>query len=108
MAGMAALSSDTSHHIVIRKARIEDAWEMAKAHCDVFLPDYSFPLNLVMKVDSLLAIVWGFVVVPNGCQRTYLVAVYDNLEDKGYIVGSLTMDTLADYLPKEGPLQQRR
>ncbi|KAL1828056.1 GCN5-related N-acetyltransferase 4, chloroplastic-like [Daucus carota subsp. sativus] len=97
---------------------------MAKAHCSVFLSEYSFPIDIVMKVDNLLAIVWGFSVVPNGCRRTYFVAVNDRLIDtqdlkshgvdqkfdldKGYVVGSLTMDTLADYLPLEGPLQQRR
>lgn len=68
--------------------------------------------------------------VPNGCRRTCLVAVVDSsLDDtfffrsedfkiggfdgkfslnKGYVAGILTVDTVADFLPRKGPLRQRR
>ncbi|XP_043706138.1 uncharacterized protein LOC122655841 [Telopea speciosissima] len=116
--------------IVVREARLEDCWEVAETHCSSFFPDYSFPLDLVLRVDRLMAMVSGFSI-PTDCERTCLVAVIggsvddDNFfcgtEDfkagdfkgkfslnKGYVAGILTVDTAADFLPRRGPLRQRR
>nr|XP_043632520.1 uncharacterized protein LOC122603779 isoform X2 [Erigeron canadensis] len=89
-----------SPEIVVREARIEDCWEVAETH------------------------------LPPGCRRTCLVAVAGASEDdmfcigdedlkiagfgakvslnKGYVAGILTLDTVADFLPRKGPLRQRR
>ncbi|CAK7325464.1 unnamed protein product [Dovyalis caffra] len=118
-----------SPEIVVREARIEDCWEVAETHCSSFFPDYSFPLDFVLRVDRLVAMLSGFTI-PNGCRRTCLVAVigssvdqtfYIGSEDfkiggfdgkfslnRGYVAGILTVDTVADFLPRKGPLRQRR
>jgi hypothetical protein len=115
--------------IVVREARLEDCWEVAETHCSSFFPDYSFPLHFVLRVDRLVAMLSGFTI-PNGCRRTCLVAVigstgdqtfYIGSEDfkiggsagnfslnRGYIAGILTVDTVANFLPRKGPLRQRR
>ncbi|XP_010509081.2 PREDICTED: uncharacterized protein LOC104785546 isoform X2 [Camelina sativa] len=115
--------------IVVREARLEDCWEVAETHCSSFFPGYSFPLDVVLRVDRLMAMVMGFSVPP-GCRRTCLVAVIGSSADeaicfgsedfkigafdakislnKGYVAGILTVDTVADYLPRKGPLRQRR
>ncbi|CAH1438427.1 unnamed protein product [Lactuca virosa] len=91
-----------SPEIVVREARIEDCWEVAETH------------------------------LPTGCRRTCLVAVTSTAQDddntfffgdedlkiagfgakislnKGYVAGILTLDTVADFLPRKGPLRQRR
>nr|XP_043632518.1 uncharacterized protein LOC122603779 isoform X1 [Erigeron canadensis] len=118
-----------SPEIVVREARIEDCWEVAETHCSSFFPEYSFPLDFVLRIDRLLALVFG-LSVPPGCRRTCLVAVAGASEDdmfcigdedlkiagfgakvslnKGYVAGILTLDTVADFLPRKGPLRQRR
>lgn len=87
-------------------------------------------------MNKLIGLVFGFSV-PNGCKKTCLVAVTGSSEEveeedafllgsreikiagfngrlslrnlrKGYVTGILTLDTLADFLPRKGPLQQRR
>lgn len=115
--------------IVVREAQLEDSWEVAETHCRAFFPDYSFPLDFVLRIDRLMAMLLGFSV-PSGCRRTCLVAVVGSLvEDnhffggekfkvdgfegklslnKGYVAGILTVDTVADFLPRKGPLRQRR
>ncbi|KAF5175170.1 Acyl-CoA N-acyltransferases (NAT) superfamily protein [Thalictrum thalictroides] len=115
--------------IVVREARLEDCWEVAETHCSSFFPDYSFPLDLALRIDRLVGLLSGFSV-PNGCRRTCLVAVVNNSgEDKlflgseplevgtlegnfgfnrGYVAGILTVDTVADFLPRKGPLRERR
>ncbi|KAL4576464.1 hypothetical protein LXL04_012558 [Taraxacum kok-saghyz] len=120
-----------SPEIVVREARIEDCWEVAETHCSSFFPEYAFPLDFVLRIDRLLALVFG-LSVPPGCRRTCLVAVTDTSQDdtntffigdedlkiagfgakislnKGYVAGILTLDTVADFLPRKGPLRQRR
>ncbi|KAK1409598.1 hypothetical protein QVD17_36125 [Tagetes erecta] len=118
-----------SPEIVVREARIEDCWEVAETHCSSFFPEYQFPLDFVLRIDRLVALVFG-LSVPNGCRRTCLVAVTGASEDdtfcigdedlkiagfgakislnKGYVAGILTLDTVADFLPRKGPLRQRR
>ncbi|KQK01249.1 hypothetical protein BRADI_3g54710v3 [Brachypodium distachyon] len=115
--------------VVVRDARLEDCWEVADTHCGSFFPGYKFPLDLVLRIDRYIALLSGFSVPP-GCTRTCLVAVNPtavnnaisiecgDLRDaefhgkyglsKGSIAGILTVDTVADYLPRKGPLKQRR
>ncbi|CAN0909255.1 hypothetical protein LINGRAHAP2_LOCUS25690 [Linum grandiflorum] len=115
--------------IVVREARIEDCWEVAETHCSSFFPGYSFPLDFVLRMDRIVGLLVGFSLPP-GCMRTCLVAVvgssadqslYIGSEDikiggfdakftlnKGYVAGILTVDTVADFLPRKGPLRQRR
>ncbi|KAK3422313.1 hypothetical protein EUGRSUZ_G02836 [Eucalyptus grandis] len=118
-----------SPEIVVREARLEDCWEVAETHCSSFFPEYSFPLDFVLRIDRLVGMLAGFSI-PNGCQRVCLVAVVGSSggesllfgsEDiriggfdgrfsinKGYVTGILTVDTVADFLPRKGPLRQRR
>ncbi|XP_057475714.1 GCN5-related N-acetyltransferase 4, chloroplastic-like isoform X1 [Actinidia eriantha] len=118
-----------SPEIVVREARLEDSWEVVETHCSSFFPEYSFPLDFVLRIDRLVAMLFGFSV-PHGCRRTCLVAVigssvhdtfFFGSEDveiggpigrfslnKGYVAGILTVDTVADFLPRKGPLRQRR
>uniref|UniRef100_A0A5B6YJZ4 N-acetyltransferase domain-containing protein n=1 Tax=Davidia involucrata TaxID=16924 RepID=A0A5B6YJZ4_DAVIN len=118
-----------SPEIVVREARLEDCWEVAETHCSSFFPEYSFPLDFMLRIDRLVAVVSGFSV-PNGCRRTCLVAVIGSSVDdsflfgsedfkvggfdgkfslnKKYVAGILTVDTVADFLPRKGPLRQRR
>ncbi|PPD81954.1 hypothetical protein GOBAR_DD21111 [Gossypium barbadense] len=117
-----------SPEIVVREARLEDCWEVAETHCSSFFPEYSFPLDFVLRVDRLVGMLSGFSIPP-GCRRTCLVAVIGGsvgdtflfgTEDfkiggfdgkfslnKGYVTGILTIDTVADFLPRKGPLRQR-
>ncbi|KAL0775260.1 hypothetical protein Bca101_040412 [Brassica carinata] len=126
---IADLFPAVSPEIVVREARLEDCWEVAETHCSSFFPGYSFPLDIVLRVDRLMAMIMGFSVPP-GCQRICLVAVIGSSVDeticigsqgfkigafdakislsKGYVAGILTVDTVADYLPRKGPLRQRR
>lgn len=118
-----------SPEIVVREARLEDCWEVAETHCSSFFPEYSFPLDFVLRVDRLVGMLAGFSL-PIGCKRTCLVAVIGNSADetflfgsddfkiagldgkislsKRYVAGILTVDTVADFLPRKGPLRQRR
>ncbi|CAK8573172.1 unnamed protein product [Lathyrus sativus] len=118
-----------SPEITVREARLEDCWEVAETHCSSFFPEYSFPLDFVLRMDRLVAMLAGFSL-PSGCKRTCLVAVIGNSLDqtflfgsedfkiagldgklslnKGYVAGILTVDTVADFLPRKGPLRQRR
>lgn len=117
-----------SPDVVVREARLEDCWEIAETHCSSFFPEYSFPLDFVLRIDRILAMVVG-LSVPSGCKRTCLVAVIGSSVNeslfgseelriggfdtrlslnKGYVAGILTVDTVADFLPRRGPLRQRR
>ncbi|WRX12566.1 hypothetical protein QQP08_005053 [Theobroma cacao] len=123
------LFSTLSPEIVVREARLEDCWEVAETHCSSFFPEYSFPLDFVLRVDRLVAMLSGFSIPP-GCRRTCLVAVIGGSADdtflfgsedfkiggfdgkfslnRGYVTGILTVDSVADFLPRKGPLRQRR
>ncbi|KAK4430907.1 hypothetical protein Salat_0852600 [Sesamum alatum] len=126
---VAEIFPTVSPEIVVREARIEDCWEVAETHCSCFFPEYSFPLDFVLRMDRLVGMLFGFSI-PKGCKRTCLVAVTgssgedsfyvgsDNFKiggldgkfslNKGYVAGILTVDTVADFLPRKGPLRQRR
>ncbi|XP_047341355.1 uncharacterized protein LOC124945033 [Impatiens glandulifera] len=119
------------NEIMVREARLEDCWEVAETHCSCFFPNYSFPFDLMLRMNRVVGMVSGFSSLPTGCKRTCLVAVIGNshgesfvfgnedfriggldvrfsLINKGYIAGILTVDTVADFLPRKGPFQQRR
>lgn len=125
---MVELFPTVSPEIVVREARLEDCWEVAETHCSCFFPEYSFPLDLVLRVDRLLAMLSGFTV-QHGSRRICLVAVDGSSVDqtffgsedfkiggldrifslnRGYVAGILTVDTVADFLPRKGPLRLRR
>lgn len=114
--------------IVVRDARLEDCWEVADTHCGSFFPGYKFPLDLVLRIDRYIALLAGFTVPP-GCMRTCLVAVNPDPVSgsfdvecgdagdaefqkyslsRGSIAGILTIDTVAEYLPRRGHLKLRR
>ncbi|CAL5407301.1 unnamed protein product [Camellia sinensis] len=119
-----------SPEIVVREARLEDCWEVAETHCSIFFPKYSFPFGLLLRINRLVSVMLSGFNVPKGCRKTCLIAVVgssldDNLyfgnEDfkigglngifslnKTCVAGILTVDTLADFLPRKGPLRQRR
>lgn len=127
---MAELFPTVSPEIVVREARIEDCWEVAETHCSSFFPEFSFPLDFVLRIDRLIGMLFG-LSLPKGCQRTCLVAVTGTSSEevpfflgsddlrigsfdgklslcKGYVAGILTVDTVADFLPRKGPHRQRR
>lgn len=124
---VADLFPSVSPEVVVREARLDDCWEVVETHCSSFFPEYSFPLDFVMRIDRLAAMIFG-LSIPNGCKRTCLVAVIgsantfyfesDDLKfggfdakfplNRGHVAGILTVDTVADFLPRKGPLRQRR
>ncbi|KAE8672019.1 Phosphoglucosamine mutase family protein [Hibiscus syriacus] len=76
-----------SPEIVVREAQLEDCWEVAETHCSSFFPAYSFPLDFVLRVDRLVAMLSGFSVPP-GCRRTCLVAVMGGSADDTFLIGA--------------------
>lgn len=118
--------------IVVREARLEDYWEVAETHCNTFFPEYSFPLDFVLRIDRLLVAMLAAMLSglfrPSGCKRVCLVAVvigsgishdesvlfrsdFDGnlrINKKGYVAGILTLDNFADFLPRKRPRRQRR
>ncbi|BBG97814.1 Acyl-CoA N-acyltransferases superfamily protein [Prunus dulcis] len=84
---VADLFPTVSPEIVVREARLEDCWEVAETHCSSFFPEYSFPLDFVLRIDRLVAMLAGFSL-PNGCKRTCLVAVIGNSIDETFLFGS--------------------
>ncbi|KAG5051094.1 hypothetical protein AAZX31_02G070200 [Glycine max] len=123
-----------SPEIIVREARLEDYWGVAETHCKCFFPEYSFPLDFVLRIDRLVvamlaAMLAGFFR-PRDCRRICLVAVIDSSLDesfsfeseglkiggfdgkfslnKGYVAGILTVDNNADFLPRKGPRRHRR
>ncbi|KAL3810494.1 hypothetical protein ACJIZ3_000018 [Penstemon smallii] len=126
---VAELFPTISPEIIVREARIEDCWQVAETHCSSFFPEHSFPLDFVWRIDRLVGMLFGFSI-PNGCKRTCLVAVTGSSGENSFLLGSddfkigvfdgifrlnrgnitgiLTVDTVADFLPRKGPLRQRR
>ncbi|KAL2335042.1 hypothetical protein Fmac_016255 [Flemingia macrophylla] len=123
-----------SPEIIVREARLEDYWGVAETHCKCFFPEYSFPLDFVLRIDRmvmvvLVAMLTGFFR-PRSCRRICLVAVIGSSLDeslsfgtedlkigsfdgkfslnKGYVAGILTVDNNADFLPRKGPRRHRR
>ncbi|KAG8060647.1 hypothetical protein GUJ93_ZPchr0002g24374 [Zizania palustris] len=88
-----------SPDIMVRDARLEDCWEVADTHCSSFFPDYTFPLDLVLLSTSI-SIGYGDLRDADFQGKHGL--------SKASIAGILTVDTVADYLPRKGPLKQRR
>ncbi|MQM21898.1 hypothetical protein Taro_054945 [Colocasia esculenta] len=127
--GVDFLPSIYRPNVVVREARLEDCWEVAETHCSSFFPNCTFPLDLVLRVDRFVGLLSGFSV-PAGCMRSCLVAVTgcgieDNLVigskvfrvggfegkfslNRGTVAGILTVDTVADFLPRRGPFRLRR
>lgn len=121
------LFSSIHDEIVIRDAGLADCWEVADTHCSCFFPNYTFPIDLVLRIDKFIALLSGFSVPP-GCMRTCLIAVtgvsgndalyigskdfkigrFENNLTKESVAGILTVDTVADYLPRKGSLKQKR
>ncbi|KAL8518000.1 hypothetical protein ACS0TY_009332 [Phlomoides rotata] len=97
----------TSDEVVVREARIEEFWEVAETHCSSFFPAYSFPLDFALRLNRLLSMLFA-VSLPKGCKRTCLVAVGGFEGRFGNVAGILTVDTLANFLPRKGPLRLRR
>jgi len=123
-----------SPEIVVREARLEDYWGVAETHCNCFFPEYSFPLDFVLRIDRLVvamlaAMLAGFFR-PRHCRKICLVAVIGSSLDesfsfgseghkigsfdgkfnlnKSYVAGILTVDNNADFLPRKGPRRHRR
>ncbi|CAJ1947940.1 unnamed protein product [Sphenostylis stenocarpa] len=123
-----------SSEIIVREARLEDYWGVAETHCKCFFPEYSFPLDFVLRMDRLvvamLAAMLAGLFRPRDCRRICLVAVIGSSRDesfsfrneghkiggfdgkfslnKGYVAGILTVDNNADFLPRKGPRRHRR
>ncbi|KAH9288197.1 hypothetical protein KI387_032314, partial [Taxus chinensis] len=115
--------------ILVREARPEDYWEVAETHCNSFFPDRGFPMDLVLRADRLVAMFAGFSL-PSGCRKKCLVAIDERLTEEnhlleserprkvdiephlclngGRISGILTIDTVAEFLPRRGQLGLRR
>ncbi|URD91131.1 Acetyltransferase (GNAT) family [Musa troglodytarum] len=83
--------------VTVRDARLEDCWEVADTHCSCFFPDYTFPVDLVLRIDRFVGLLSGFSVPPGKFSI-----------NRGSVAGILTVDTVADFLPRKGPLRQRR
>ncbi|XP_022886097.1 uncharacterized protein LOC111402177 [Olea europaea var. sylvestris] len=126
---VADLFPTVSPEIVVREARSEDCWEVAETHCSSFFPKFRFPYDYLLRINRAIGMLFGYSM-PNGCNRTCLVAVIGSSDqdasfsvnddfkigvfdgmfslNRGYVAGILTVDTIADFLPRKGPLQQRR
>lgn len=123
-----------SLQVAIKEASLGDYWEVADTHCAAFLPELVFPMDTIMRLDRVIAMVGG-LPLPSGCQRKCLVAVghvYKGLGPSGLsirdlllgwktfeddarnelqlesILGILTVDTLAEFLPKRMSTGMRR
>ncbi|CAL0303060.1 unnamed protein product [Lupinus luteus] len=123
-----------SPEIIVREAKLEDYWEVAEIHCSSFFPEFSFPLDFLLRIDRLLLAMLAAILAglarPRDCKRIYLVAVIGSSHDetfllqsedskiggfvgkfshkKGYVAGILTVDNFAEFLPRKGPRRRRR
>ncbi|XP_047150624.1 uncharacterized protein LOC124822640 [Vigna umbellata] len=131
---VADLFPAVSPEIIVREARLEDYWGVAETHCKCFFPEYSFPLDFVLRIDRLvlamLAAILAGLFRPRHCRKICLVAVIGTSLDesfsfgseghkigsfdgkfslnRGYVAGILTVDNNADFLPRKGPRRHRR
>ncbi|THU66662.1 hypothetical protein C4D60_Mb05t16520 [Musa balbisiana] len=113
--------------VTVRDVQLEDYWEVADTHCSCFFPNHKFPINFMLRINRFVGL-FSRSSVPPGSMKTCLVAVFDSpvndniyveCEDlktgcfegkigRGSVAGILTVDTVADFLPRKGPLRQRR
>ncbi|XP_019449805.1 PREDICTED: uncharacterized protein LOC109352328 isoform X2 [Lupinus angustifolius] len=109
-----------SPEIIVREAKLEDYWEVAEIHCSSFFPEFSFPLDFLLRIDRLLLAMLAAILTglarPRYCKRIYLVAVIGSSHDETFllesedskIAGILTVDNFAEFLPRKGPGRRRR
>ncbi|CAI5959407.1 unnamed protein product [Closterium sp. NIES-65] len=59
--------------LVVREARPEEYWEAADVHCAAFFPHAPFPLNYILRMDRVSAILAN-LSMPRGTYKKCLVA----------------------------------
>lgn len=124
-----------SLQVAIREADLQDYWEVADTHCGAFLPDLGFPMDMLLRFDRVVAMLGGFSL-PIGRKRKCLVAVdgktHAGLKRVGFslgdlllawtsfergarhdlnvetILGIVTVDTVAEFLPRRKTTGLRR
>ncbi|KAH7351945.1 hypothetical protein KP509_19G021500 [Ceratopteris richardii] len=122
--------AEQSFRVTVRQATITDYWGVADTHCGAFFPELVFPMDALLRLDRVVAMLGG-LTLPVGCQRKCLVAVggeigtndlvndslrgsqpfEKGLQDDlllGSVLGVLTIDTLAEFLPRRKPTGSRR
>ncbi|KAJ7269974.1 hypothetical protein O6H91_15G054600 [Diphasiastrum complanatum] len=128
---MTNLHQQASVSHIVREGSLGDFWQIADTHCGAFLPDTKFPMGYIFRCDRMMALLASFSLCP-GQKRKYLVAI-DNeapvptdsfqadftsmfsfgfgVEEKvqhNHISGILTVDTLAEFLPRQKRTGRRR
>ncbi|KAJ3669907.1 hypothetical protein LUZ60_010231 [Juncus effusus] len=105
--------------VVVREARAEDAWQVADTHCSSFYPHFKFPIDLILKVYRVVGML-NRIGAPSasGPFASCLVAVRDEAKiggfdwilgfDQPYVAGVITVDSVAEFLPRKGPSKERR
>ncbi|BFI24805.1 hypothetical protein MPTK2_1g15020 [Marchantia polymorpha subsp. ruderalis] len=120
--------------LIIREAYLTDFWEVSDTHCGAFFPHVKFPMDFILRSDRAMTML-GNLTLPSDQKRICLVALealyLDSVEteSKGEnskpqfsflvnlagagelsskVSGALTMDTLAEFLPRRKPLSRRR
>ncbi|KAL2966830.1 hypothetical protein AAZX31_16G140200 [Glycine max] len=76
---------------------------LAETHCKCFFPEYSFPLDFVLRIDRLVVAISldeSFSFGSGGLKMGGFDGKF-NL-NKGYVAGILTVDNNADFLPRKG------
>ncbi|XP_064965060.1 GCN5-related N-acetyltransferase 4, chloroplastic-like isoform X2 [Musa acuminata AAA Group] len=81
--------------VTVRDVQLEDYWEVADTHCSCFFPNHKFPINFMLRINRFVGLFSRSSVPPGKFGR-------------GSVAGILTVDTVADFLPRKGPLRQRR
>ncbi|KAL2651750.1 hypothetical protein R1flu_019878 [Riccia fluitans] len=118
-------------NLIIREAYLTDYWQVSDTHCGAFFPNVRFPMDLILRSDRAITLL-GNLAVPSDQKRICLVAVEalnsDDLEIRKdgeeelaqfpfligagdtskKVFGALTMDTLAEFLPRRRPMNRRR
>lgn len=98
-------ADNTPAKVNVKDVRLQDYWEVAETHCSSFFPNYPFPWDLLLRINRFLGLLSGFSA-PSGCKRSVFVAKSDN--EISAVIGILTLDTVADFLPRKGPQRKRR